>query len=75
MKETAISRTKTRTKASGKSVATDNGLDSGSLVIVGSMGIVSAVIGGGALLCFVAALVNAGPLELLKGFLSAITGI
>ncbi len=75
MKETAISKTNTRTRTAGKSVTRDAGLDSGSLVIVGSMGVVSAVIGGGALLCFVAALVNAGPLELLKGFLSAITGI
>ena len=57
------------------SSATQQKMDASTMAIVGSMGFISASIGGGALTCFVSALVNAGPLELVKGFLSALTGI
>ena len=74
MKDSILIKNKQQTKTSSAST-TRNELDVASFTILGSMGFISAFIGGGALICFISASVNAGPLELLKGFISAITGI
>ena len=68
MKEAIVCKTKVTS-----ATASQQQLDVGTMAIVGSMGFISALIGGGALICFVSALVNAGPLEVLHGFLSALT--
>ena len=72
MTETTVSKTNVSAKTSS---TTQQKTDISTMAIVGSMGFISAFIGGGALVCFVSALVNAGPLELVKGFLSALAVI
>ena len=72
MKETALSKTTPHVEASSVS-STSKDVDVVSFAVVGAMGFISAFVGGGALLCFGAALIKAGPLELINGFLSAIT--
>ena len=73
MTETTASKTNQRLKVNS-TTTTDSDMDAGTRVMIGSMGFISAFIGGGALVCFISALVNAGPLEMVKGFLSALTG-
>ena len=76
MKETTLAKTKQRAKSKGiSSTKSQTGLDVVSTASIGVMGAVSAFIGSWALLCFAAALVNAGPVELVKSFFSAITGM
>lgn len=67
---TTLTRTQTRTRTQ-----TQTGLDSISKGSVAAMGGVSALIGLWATACFVGAMVSGGPLSLIKGFVSAITGI
>ena len=74
MKETISTKTKLQSQVRTAS-ATENDVDVMSLAFVGTMGFISAFIGIGALICFASALINAGPVELIKGFLSAVTGI
>ena len=74
MKENTLRKTTSQTKTSS-TTTTEQKLDTGSIAIVGSMGFISAFIGGGAVICFISALVNAGPLELIQGFLSALSVI
>ena len=69
MKEMTLDKTSGRTKTN---TTTQEKVDTGSMVIIGSMGVVSALIGGGAVICFVAALLSEGPLAMIKGFLSAV---
>ena len=71
MKETTLRKTHGRVKTTAAST-TGQDVDAGSMAMIGSMGVVSALIGGGAVICFVSAMVNAGPLAMIKGFLSAV---
>lgn len=52
-----------------------SGFDVVSFSVIGVMGIVSAFIGVGAVICFVSALLNSGPFELIKGFAAAVTAM
>ena len=71
MKETTLRKTNSRVKTNAAST-TGQDVDAGSMVMIGSMGVVSALIGGGAVICFVSAMVNTGPLSLAQGFLTAV---
>lgn len=51
------------------------GFDVVSFSVIGAMGIISASIGIGAVICFASALLNSGPFELIKGFIVAVTAM
>lgn len=67
---TTLTRAQTRT-----STQAQTGLDSVSKGSVAAMAGVSALIGLWAAACFVGAMVSSGPLSLVKGWFSAITGM
>lgn len=67
---TTMTKNQTRT-----SVQSQTGLDSISQNSVVAMAGVSALIGLWAAACFVGAMVSGGPLALVKGFVSAISGM
>ncbi len=76
MKETTLAKTKQRTKTKETSSATTrSGMDMVSIASLGTMGAVSAFVGIWALVCFTATLMNVGPIEMVKSFFSAITGM
>ncbi|HIJ77915.1 MAG: hypothetical protein OEY01_01235 [Desulfobulbaceae bacterium] len=64
--------TKTTTNETVNSVAGIDALTKGSVAI---MGAASAVIGIWAISCLASAAAVAGPLGLVKGFISAVTGV
>ena len=63
-----LTRIQTRTQ-------TQAGLDSVSKGSVAAMGGISALIGLWAVACFAGAMVSSGPLGLVKGWVSAVTGM
>ncbi len=76
MKETTLAKTQKRTKAKEtSSTTTRSGMDVVSIASLGTMGAVSAFVGIWALVCFAATLFNVGPIEMVKGYFSAITGM
>ena len=76
MKETTLAKTKQRTTTkSASSTTTRSGMDVVSIASLGTMGAVSALIGTWALVCFTATLMNVGPVEMVKSFFSALTGM
>ena len=76
MKETTLAKTKQRTTTKSiSSSTTRSGLDMVSIASLGTMGAISAFVGTWALVCFTAALMNIGPVEMVKSFFSAITGM
>ena len=50
-------------------------VDSVSKITITTMGAVSGLIGLWAVACIVGAMVSAGPVELINGFVSAVTGM
>ncbi|MCB2184576.1 MAG: hypothetical protein KQH63_21340 [Desulfobulbaceae bacterium] len=69
MKSAAITKTRTQAKSS---VFVSDKVAMGSIA---AMGGVSAAIGVWSVLCFAAALLNNGPIEMFKGAFTALTGI
>lgn len=66
----AINKTRTQVKVNDK----DQALETTSKVTVALFGGVAALVGLWAVACFAGAAVTAGPLGLLKGYFSAVTG-
>jgi hypothetical protein len=67
----AINKSRTQVQVNDQSQT----LDATSKVTVALFGGVAALIGLWAVACFAGALVTAGPLALIKGYFSAITGL
>ncbi len=68
MKTTAIIKTRQQT-------ATLSGIDKISMASIAAMGGISAAIGIWAVMCFAVTFLSNGPLAMLKGAISALTGI
>ena len=75
MKNYSASQTKQMEETREQSAASAAGIDSISKGIVMTMGGVSAAIGIWAISCLISAASVAGPLGLIKGFITAVTGV
>jgi len=65
---TAINKTATRTTTKVSDRTSDG-------ITIAMMGAGSAIIGLWAVACFVGAMVTSGPLGMIRGYISAVTGI